>query len=158
MTIDDRSRHELFQRLDEVLGPDAAGVLMSHLPPVGWADVATKRDLDALEERTNLRFDKVEERFLGRLTAEIGGVRQELTAEIGRLRQDLAEGLGGVRQDLAEGLGGVRQDLAERTGGIRQEIGGLQAEFANQTRQIVFAMIGLIFTAVLLTYTAARFG
>lgn len=30
---------------------------MEYLPPVGWADVATKRDLDALEERFELRLE-----------------------------------------------------------------------------------------------------
>ncbi len=51
MTISEQSRHELYRRLEETLGPEAAGTLMEHLPPVGWADVATKRDLDALEQR-----------------------------------------------------------------------------------------------------------
>ena len=37
--------------------------MMELLPPVGWADVATKRDLDALEERMNLRFELVDHRF-----------------------------------------------------------------------------------------------
>ncbi|MEX2256784.1 MAG: hypothetical protein WEC34_15195 [Acidimicrobiia bacterium] len=50
MTIDERSRHVLHQRLEQVLGADEAGTLMEHLPPVGWADVATKRDLDAMEK------------------------------------------------------------------------------------------------------------
>jgi hypothetical protein len=31
--------------------------MMELLPPVGCADVATKRDLDQLEERMDLRFD-----------------------------------------------------------------------------------------------------
>jgi hypothetical protein len=48
MAIDERSRHQLHARLEEVLGPQEAAVLMEHLPPVGWADVATKRDLDHL--------------------------------------------------------------------------------------------------------------
>ncbi|MCU1449924.1 MAG: hypothetical protein JWP02_2094, partial [Acidimicrobiales bacterium] len=47
-------------------------------PPVGWADVATKGDLGALEERLNLRFDvrlhselrsQMRTLFLGMLTA-----------------------------------------------------------------------------------------
>ena len=38
MAIDERSRHELFVRLEEVLGEEHATVLMEHLPPVGWAD------------------------------------------------------------------------------------------------------------------------
>lgn len=53
MTIDERTRHDLFLRLEEVLGPQEATTLMEHLPPVGWADVATKQDLERLE----LRFD-----------------------------------------------------------------------------------------------------
>lgn len=52
MAIDERSRHRLHARLEEVLGPEEAAVLMEHMPPVGWADVATKRDLDLKLEAT----------------------------------------------------------------------------------------------------------
>ena len=51
MAIDERARHELYLRLEEHLGAEAATTLMEHLPPVGWADVATKRDLDQLANR-----------------------------------------------------------------------------------------------------------
>ena len=49
MAIDERARHQLYLRLEEQLGAEAASTLMEHLPPTGWADVATKRDLDHLE-------------------------------------------------------------------------------------------------------------
>ncbi|MGH8901086.1 MAG: hypothetical protein ACRDYA_05240 [Egibacteraceae bacterium] len=42
MVVDERSRHELYAHLVDVLGSDHATTLMEHLPPVGWADVATK--------------------------------------------------------------------------------------------------------------------
>ena len=45
MAIDEGSRHRLYQRLDQVLGSEEATTLMAHLPPVGWADVATRHDL-----------------------------------------------------------------------------------------------------------------
>jgi hypothetical protein len=48
MAISEESRHHLYLRLEQVLGPQEAATLMEHLPPVGWADVATKRDLDVL--------------------------------------------------------------------------------------------------------------
>jgi hypothetical protein len=46
MAITEQDRHRMYQRLEEVLGHEEASTLMEHLPPVGWADVATKRDLD----------------------------------------------------------------------------------------------------------------
>jgi hypothetical protein len=59
MAISEESRHRLYQRLEEVPGAGEATTLMEHLPPVGWADVATKRDLDVL----GLRIDHVERRL-----------------------------------------------------------------------------------------------
>lgn len=41
-----------------------AATLMSHVPPVGWADVATKHDLAQLREYMNLRFEAIDQRFL----------------------------------------------------------------------------------------------
>ena len=63
MALDERARHELFLRLEAVLGPEPAETLMELMPPVGWADVATKRDLDALEQRIDLRFEAMDHKF-----------------------------------------------------------------------------------------------
>jgi hypothetical protein len=40
-------RRSLHDRLEAALGADEAALLMEYLPPVGWADIATKTDLDA---------------------------------------------------------------------------------------------------------------
>lgn len=63
MTVSEHDRHLLHTKAEEAMGSDAADTLMSYLPPVGWADVTTKRDLDALEERMDLRFQLVDQRF-----------------------------------------------------------------------------------------------
>lgn len=57
--ITEASRHQLFQRLEEVLGAEEATTLTEHLPPVGRADVATKRDLDRLGARLELKVDNL---------------------------------------------------------------------------------------------------
>jgi hypothetical protein len=56
-TIDERARHRLYLAAERVLGEEQANTLMSLLPPVGWADVATKDDLRQLEARLDARFD-----------------------------------------------------------------------------------------------------
>jgi hypothetical protein len=76
MAISEESRHRLYQRLEAVLGHDEATVLMEHLPPVGWADVATKRDLDTLAEHIDLRFDQVDGR-LARLEQGVDHLRSD---------------------------------------------------------------------------------
>lgn len=63
MDLDERHRHDLHNRLEDVLGAESAATLMAHLPPAGWADVATKHDLAQLEERLDLRFEALEHRF-----------------------------------------------------------------------------------------------
>lgn len=52
MAITEESRHDMYEGLTEVLGRGRATTLMEHLPPAGWADVATKRDLEVLEAVT----------------------------------------------------------------------------------------------------------
>ena len=47
MSIDERRRLDLAAAAKRALGDDAGITLMEMLPPVGWADVATRHDLDA---------------------------------------------------------------------------------------------------------------
>jgi hypothetical protein len=51
MAVEERARHELYERLEQVIGVGAADTLMAHLPPSGWGDVMTRRDADVLEAR-----------------------------------------------------------------------------------------------------------
>ena len=57
MPVNERARHQLFVEVEQKLSPEAAATLMELLPPVGWADVATKRDLEQLELRMDLKMD-----------------------------------------------------------------------------------------------------
>lgn len=62
MSVTERQRHELHEWAKRVGDEEVAATLMELLPPVGWADVATKRDLDHLrsELRSELRADMSE--------------------------------------------------------------------------------------------------
>ena len=63
MAVDERTRHEMYSGLEEKLGTKVADAVMAHLPPVGWADVATKQDLEFLRTSIGQRFDQVDTRF-----------------------------------------------------------------------------------------------
>jgi hypothetical protein len=80
MSTAEQERHDLHGKLEAVLGRDEAATIMSYLPPVGWADVATKHDLGRLEDR----FDRLEGRFdrlEDRMARELGTLRTEIAVQ-----------------------------------------------------------------------------
>ena len=90
MAISETSRHTLHNKLEEVLGAEDAGLLMEYLPPVGWADVATKRDLDHLTVATKRDLEMLELK----LHSQIGALGHSLRTEMGELRTELRAEMG----------------------------------------------------------------
>lgn len=88
MPVDERARRLLTDDLVRVHGEEVADILMAHLPPVGWADVATKQDLD------NLALT---------LRAEIAGLPVSLRDEFAT-KQDLDQLRVEFKADLKEEL------------------------------------------------------
>jgi hypothetical protein len=72
MAVDERRRHEMYLAFEELVGGEVAATMMEHLPPVGWADVSTKYDM---------------EREVALLRGEMGAGFADLRAEIARAAQ-----------------------------------------------------------------------
>jgi hypothetical protein len=109
MSISEAERHEIYELIKSATSDRVANNVMSMLPPVGWADVATKTDLRALQ-------------------AEIGSVRTEMTAEIGSLRSELHTEIGSLRSELHTEIGSLRTELHTEIGSVHSEIGSLRAD------------------------------
>jgi hypothetical protein len=65
MAVDERHRLQLADAAKRAFGDDAGITLMELLPPVGWADVATKQDLAQVAARLDLKIESSVDR-LGR--------------------------------------------------------------------------------------------
>ena len=140
MVLDERARHELFLRLEAVLGPESAETLMEMMPPVGWADVATKRDLDALEERMNLRFDLVEQRF-----------------DLVEQRFDLVEQRFGMVDGRFEGMEQRFETLEQKLlAAFRAELLAQSNVITAQTRTLLLANVGTVLSLATLAFGIAK--
>jgi hypothetical protein len=63
MSSHEADRLNLHQTLRGLMPEDVADILMAHLPPIGWSNVATKDDINLLRMEMNQRFTLVDERF-----------------------------------------------------------------------------------------------
>jgi hypothetical protein len=90
MTVSEYERTQVFRWFEEHMGKERATTMMALLPPVGWGDVATRRDLELLEGRIDARFARVD-------------------ARIDRLEAKIDVGLADIRTQLAESHAGLQR-------------------------------------------------
>ncbi len=74
MAVTARARHQLFKKLEKVLGMEEAGTLIDLVPPMGWGDLATKQDLEALRVATKHDIDLLRSDFKEELTTKLRGL------------------------------------------------------------------------------------
>ena len=142
MAVDERPRHELYRQLEEVLGPDAATTLIEHLPPVGWADVATKHDLAGLEERIDDRFARVDDRF-ARVGDRFTALEGRFTAFEDRFTAHISAAVSDLRATF-------EHEMRLQTITFGQEV-------RSQTNTTLFALVGVVLTMAALAFALVRF-
>ena len=85
MSITEASRFQLRTAIGQILSEEAADTLMELLPPVGWADVATKTDLQHLRDE---------------LKGDINSLRVATKSDLQHLRNELKSDIDSLRNEL----------------------------------------------------------
>mgnify|MGYP001826450335 FL=1 len=114
MTIDEKTRLDLRQKFEEVLGPRLAEAAMEAMPPLEYDTFATGTDVDNVG--ISLRGD------LATLAADIrsemttlgADLRGEMTTLGADLRGEMADLRSELRTDMAELRGDLRSDMARQ--------------------------------------------
>ena len=112
MSITSGERHDLHTRLAEILGEDHANTLMEHLPPVGWADVATKRDLDNVEVALSGDIANLGTQLRSELAAQGSELRGEIATLGTELRGEIATLGTELRREITTLGNELRNDMA----------------------------------------------
>ncbi|MGA1361750.1 MAG: hypothetical protein ACO36A_02385 [Ilumatobacteraceae bacterium] len=78
MAVTDAQRLQVQRAFEDNMGKDNAELVMEHLPPGGWATLATKNDLLMTETRLTARIDGLEHR--------IDGLERQVDSVDGRMK------------------------------------------------------------------------
>ena len=136
VTSSEAARHDLYNGLNELLGPERAETLMAALPAYDTSDLVTKSDLMVFgaEMRSELR-------------AEISEFRADAKSDIASLRGELSD-LGtqvGALETRVGALGTAVAALQESQAGIHLRLDRLFLALVAGLIVIVGAMAGVVF-------------
>ena len=114
MSITDRQRLKLLRTLETVIGPEDAGTLMDHLPPVTWANVATVDHVSSVGHQTATALRGEMQVLSTQLRSEMNQLGIQLRGEMNQLGTELRSEVDqhGSRLEAAIERGFRRQILA----------------------------------------------
>ena len=124
VTVPESRRQQLYHGLHSAIGPEATDTLMSYLPPVPIAELATKVDIGLLKaDITDLQDDITE------LRGNITELRREMVELTTELRSEMVDLRTELRSEMAELKSELRSEMAELRTELRGEMALLRSDF-----------------------------
>ena len=134
MTSTDNDRRILHSAFERACGPRPAEILMEHLPPAGWRDLATKSDVESasLLLRTDMEVEFADVRT--EMRTEFANVRAEMATEFANVRTEIAD----LRTEMRTEFANVRTEIAD----LRTElVAGMEKGFRSQSWKMIGAIV-----------------
>jgi hypothetical protein len=120
MTITEAERFQMHEALSTAHGKELAAIIMEHLPPTGWGDVARRSDVADLRVLTTKDLEMV--RIA--LTSDMQALRLELTSDMQALRAELRGDMQALRLELKSDMQELRTELRGEMQELRAELRG----------------------------------
>ena len=130
MSVDERTRRDMYTGLEAALGAPVADAVMAHLPPAGWADVARTHDVAVLR-------------------SDVDVLRNEMVAMGDGLRGEMAV----LRSEMVALGDGLRREMISMEDRIGLRI---DARVASETNRLLLFLIPTMTTIVGLAFAAAK--
>ena len=103
VTASESRRHELYNGLALVIGPELTETLMSFLPPVPFIDLATKDDIAGLGTELRTEMTELRTEMTG-FKAEVRSELRDLGKRIDRIYLTLLAGFVSITVALVAGI------------------------------------------------------
>ena len=164
MPITGKQRFDLHAALRRVLGEELGDVMIEHLPPVGWVDVALSRDIVAVRgDIDSLRRDvidlKSDVRTLRSDVNELRSDLNELRSDVNGLKSDVNELKSDVRV-LKSDMRTLRTDLdtfrTEIRGELHRELSGIRSSIRVLTGAMITIAVAMLGVMVQINLSIAQ--
>lgn len=96
MSTTEAERFQMHEALIHAHGKEVAAIIMEHLPPTGWGDVARRSDVAGLQVLTKKDIDMLRISMGGEMQA----LRLEMRGEMQELRAEMRLEMEALRADL----------------------------------------------------------
>jgi len=148
VSITEAERNEIFESFKSQYGERIASNLMSMLPPVGWADVATKSDLHTVEVALRSDLNAFEVALRSDLNAldvalrsEIHRVESKFDQRFTRLESDLDQRFARFDQRMTQLESGFDQRLTRTDAAMFVGFADLRSEMHHSVRNQTWALV-----------------
>jgi hypothetical protein len=129
MAMSEAARADLYNGLSDLLGPERAETLMTHLPRYDPAEVATKSDF------ADLRSDFAE-------------LRSDFRSEMSEIRSDFGSEMSELRSDFRSEISELRTEMTTGFAGVNERFDRMYLTLVAGFFVIVAAMAGVVFTSL----------